>query len=534
SGTAAATAGVTLYDGTTALGTATADGAGAWSITSTTLASGTYTLTAKATNAADEISGASTGVSITIDTTAPSAPAGLVLAPLSDTGIAGDAITTDASPEVTGTSEAHATVRLFEGMTHIGSATADGTGAWSITASTLTVGLRTLTATATDVAGNTSKASSALTLTIEAPPSSGEDGGPTTGSETTITLDPDDDLSEALGTAGIDTVLLPRSGVLPSKIENATLTSDADLTVTGNGLANVLLGAGGANLLDGKAGDDQVIGGLGTDTILGGPGDDTLVGDFTSLVTAVFTPADYLARNPDLQAAGVDGFRHWLFVGQYEGRSGAVTTPQAGSGLLFDPRGYLQSNPDVAASGLDPLEHFIAFGAGEGRGANSRAQAFDRAYYLATNPDVAAAGVDPLLHFLSTGGGEGRAPSAAFDAAAYLKANPDVAAAGINPLLHYLRFGMAEGRITAAAPQADIFRFEAGSGRDRILDFQPTLDKIALPANVNGTGVSDASALLANAQQVGGDVVIPLGAGNSITLVGVTLASLAPNNILFG
>ncbi|MDX9843177.1 MAG: Ig-like domain-containing protein [Aquabacterium sp.] len=66
---------VTLYDtdGTTVLGTATADGAGNWSITSSALGAGAHTLTAKVTDAAGNTSPASTGLVVTIDTAAPTA-----------------------------------------------------------------------------------------------------------------------------------------------------------------------------------------------------------------------------------------------------------------------------------------------------------------------------------------------------------------------------------------------------------------------------------------------------------------------------
>ncbi|MDY0137063.1 MAG: DUF4347 domain-containing protein, partial [Thiomicrospira sp.] len=72
SGTAEANSAVTLYatDGTSVLGTGTADGSGAWSITSSALNEGSHTLTAKAADAAGNVSAASGGLTITVDTTA--------------------------------------------------------------------------------------------------------------------------------------------------------------------------------------------------------------------------------------------------------------------------------------------------------------------------------------------------------------------------------------------------------------------------------------------------------------------------------
>ena len=71
-GTAEAGSRVTLYDsyGMTELGTATATG-GNWAITSTTLAEGTYSIKVRATDTAGNVSAASTGLPVTIDTTAP-------------------------------------------------------------------------------------------------------------------------------------------------------------------------------------------------------------------------------------------------------------------------------------------------------------------------------------------------------------------------------------------------------------------------------------------------------------------------------
>ncbi|RNF53082.1 DUF4347 domain-containing protein, partial [Marinomonas hwangdonensis] len=72
-GTAEANATVKLYDtdGTTELGTTTADGSGNWAIASSALSAGAHTLTTKATDAAGNVSVASSGLTITIDTTGP-------------------------------------------------------------------------------------------------------------------------------------------------------------------------------------------------------------------------------------------------------------------------------------------------------------------------------------------------------------------------------------------------------------------------------------------------------------------------------
>ena len=164
-GSAEANATVKVYDGVTLLGSATANGAGAWSFTTAALTNGTHSLTATATDVAGNTSAASSALSVTIDTTAPVTPA--IAAFSTDSGTVGDGITNDNTLTLTGSAEANATVKVYDGVTLLGSATADGAGAWSFTTAALTNGAHSLTATATDVAGNTSAASSALNVTID-------------------------------------------------------------------------------------------------------------------------------------------------------------------------------------------------------------------------------------------------------------------------------------------------------------------------------------------------------------------------------
>jgi VCBS repeat-containing protein len=85
---------VNLYDtdGVTLLGSAVAAG-GLWSITTSVLAEGDHTVTATATDAVGNVGVASAGLTVTIDTTPPAAPAAPALA--HDTGTAADKITSD-------------------------------------------------------------------------------------------------------------------------------------------------------------------------------------------------------------------------------------------------------------------------------------------------------------------------------------------------------------------------------------------------------------------------------------------------------
>lgn len=103
-----------------------------------------------------------------LDTSTPSAPSMPTLGGASDTGISNsDGITSDTTPTFTGVAESGSTVNIYDGATLLGSVTATG-GFWSYTTTTLSEGSHTITATATDLAGNVSANSAGREVTIDA------------------------------------------------------------------------------------------------------------------------------------------------------------------------------------------------------------------------------------------------------------------------------------------------------------------------------------------------------------------------------
>ena len=339
-GTAEAGATVTLYaDGVTALGSAVATG-GIWSINSSLLSQGTRTVTAKATDAAGNVSGASMGLSVTIDTAAPTltitsnvstlkigetatitftfsedpgasfswdgstgdvvvsggtlsalsgtglirtatftpsantnggtasitvasgaytdsagnsggagvtpaltfdtlapaAPSAPDLDTASDTGVSStDNITSNTTPTFTGTAVAGSTVRLYDtgGSTLLGTATANGSGNWSITSSALASGTHTVTATATDIAGNVSSASAGLTIRIAAPAIDSASYDASTG---TLVV-------TGSGMTAGDTITAAQLTLTGEGGATHTLTSTPDTTATSDTGFSVVLGA---------------------------------------------------------------------------------------------------------------------------------------------------------------------------------------------------------------------------------------------------------------------------------------------------
>lgn len=114
--------------------------------------------------------GYTSGATVAFDHTAPNPPSAVTMSAGSDHGSShSDGVTNATTPTITGTAEANATVTLYDsnGTTVLGTTTADGLGAWSITASTLSSGSHTLTAKATDAAGNVSSVSSGLAVIVD-------------------------------------------------------------------------------------------------------------------------------------------------------------------------------------------------------------------------------------------------------------------------------------------------------------------------------------------------------------------------------
>jgi len=142
----------------------------------------------------------------------------------------------------------------------------------------------------------------------------------------------------------------------------------------------------------------------------------------------------YLASNPDISAAQVDPWCHYVEFGAVEGRD---------PNPLFDNDWYLSRHAEIIPAHANPLLHYWDCGAAQGCDPNPL---FDSDWYLERNPDVLARGLNPLLHYWRVGAAEGRDPCARFDSAWYLRANPDLRPDGLTALGDYLHYGRLEGR----------------------------------------------------------------------------------------
>lgn len=168
-GTAEPGASVDVFLDGVSIGSALADGSGNWSFdhSLTILGDGSYTLSAVASDSAANASPSSTDFNFTIDTVNPAAP--IISGISDDTGTISDGITSDATLSISGSAEANSTVTVYLDGVAQGSVAADGAGNWSFdnTAVSLSDASYTLTALASDLAGNSSALSAGFGVTVD-------------------------------------------------------------------------------------------------------------------------------------------------------------------------------------------------------------------------------------------------------------------------------------------------------------------------------------------------------------------------------
>ena len=288
-----------------------------------------------------------------IDTLAPNAPT-----------ITGSNTTTNVTAQtISGTGEVGSTVTLKDGTNVAGTATVGAGGTWTISLTGLTEGAHSFTATATDVAGNTSAASSARVITIDttAPDAlvlsvnylgtvtwSAAAGasryGWKTSTATNFTYLAASVMSLDLTATSLAASTSPYSlsfvsedlagnqtvtqlnydvyigsglnetlGNTSSSNNQIIIAQAGDDTANSGSGTNILLGGLGIDLLKGGAGSDTLNGGDGNDTLIGGSGADILyggVGDdtfkFSSTGDSTLTTRDII-KDFELDKTGDQG-----------------------------------------------------------------------------------------------------------------------------------------------------------------------------------------------------------------------------------
>ncbi len=221
-GTAEAFSTVQVFIDGASAGFATADAAGNWSLSVTVAGTGTYSVTARSTDAAGSASVLSGTANLVVDATAPVAP---TMAPLSPYSL---------TPTLTGTAEANSTVRIYDGTTLLGTAVADASGNWTFTVSpALSSGAHSFTTTATDAAGNISLASTPVTMSgVWVAVLTGADGD---GTNNNVSL-----TASQFASIGMTQITTPSGANLLSDVIDGSATTSVDTAVELSRLADIV------------------------------------------------------------------------------------------------------------------------------------------------------------------------------------------------------------------------------------------------------------------------------------------------------
>jgi Ca2+-binding RTX toxin-like protein len=115
----------------------------------------------------------------------------------------------------------------------------------------------------------------------------------------TYVVDSTYDVVQKLAGQGFDIVKSTAHYTLSAEVEYLTMLGDANISGTGNSLANKLTGNLGDNTLNGLEGDDILVGYVGNDVLRGGAGEDNLQGG---------VGADDMDGGEDGDVYNVDGF----------------------------------------------------------------------------------------------------------------------------------------------------------------------------------------------------------------------------------
>ncbi|MEK7737144.1 MAG: calcium-binding protein, partial [Pseudomonadota bacterium] len=308
---------------------------------------------------------------------------------------------------------------------------------------------------------------------------------------------------------------------------NDTLNGDAgNDALYGQAGNDVLSGGDGDDILQGDGGNDTLDGGAGTDTArFGGKSSDYFLVTYGS--SAYVIPHTETARLRD----GTDTLHN--VERAYFGGDGATKAVSGADNNTFG-LDYIASYADlIAAFGANAdagVAHYIQSGLQEGRSAS-----FDADFYLAKYGDLRAAfGADAhaaTLHYIVSGSHEGRFMVTSGNDTLGGSSSADIlnGYAGNDTLS-----GLAGNDTLTGGAGVDTFVFSANQGQDSITDFSTSQgDHISIAAGTNGIdGVAQVFAHLH--ADASGNALLDLGDGNTVTLLGIPVASLHTSDFVIG
>jgi Ca2+-binding RTX toxin-like protein len=319
------------------------------------------------------------------------------------------------------------------------------------------------------------------------------------------------------------------TGTQAINIDARGLNAGAGITLVGNSGVNELWGNNdGQNTLIGGAGNDFLNGGALSDILVGGEGADIMDGGAGVDWADYSTSSLSVSVNLEDLVQGAGGALGDQLIGIENVTGSSLNDFIRGNALANHLMGGLGNDDLQGFAGADILE------GGLGADVLTGGDGIDTATYR-----NAATGVTVDLSGVRAGTGEAAGDS--FFQVENLEgsANGDILSG--NAAANGLFGGAGNDRLAggAGADQltggtgADTFVFAKGDGADRILDFTASQGDLVSLSGF-GAQLDSYAELSALFQQVGGNVVVNAGGGDTLTFVSATTASLTAEHFLFG
>jgi Ca2+-binding RTX toxin-like protein len=331
-----------------------------------------------------------------------------------------------------------------------------------------------------------------------------------TGNDTFYVDNAGDSVVELAG-EGTDTEIAGLSAYLPANVENLTLTGNAYFGV-GNALDNVITGSNTGNLLLGGVGDDTVVGGDARDAIFGESGNDSISGG---------SGIDYLVAG-----TGNDTI---------EGGAGADEAYGEDGNDSISGGSDFQTDILVGGAGNDTIDGGPAWDLMYGSAGDDTFYASQQVDWVFENPNE---GYDTVI----AESPNGYYLFANLEALTLIGTTPFGVGNDLanlitgNAIGNVLLGGAGNDTLDGGAGQdilwgeagSDTFLIRKGTGMDIIADFTLGTDHL----DVRDYGFKSTFELMARMTQVGTDISVDLGGGDSLILMGVKVTILGATDLL--
>ncbi|MNZ79674.1 Poly(beta-D-mannuronate) C5 epimerase 7 [compost metagenome] len=313
---------------------------------------------------------------------------------------------------------------------------------------------------------------------------------------------------------------------LGANLENLRYVGTANFTGVGNTLGNTVVGAAGNDTLGGREGNDLLIGGAGDDFLNGWTGNDQMLGGTGNDVFIVHDALDVVVEQA---SEGTDQVQ--VFLANYTLGTNVENLRYLGT-TAFTGVGNTLGNTVIGGAGNDTLggregSDILTGGAGDDflngwTGADQMSGGTGNDVFIVHDAldvviELAGQGTDQVQTFLANYTLGTNVENLRYMGAANFT--------GVgNGLSNTMQGGTGNDSLTGGLGN-DVFRFAAGFGQDRILDFDANPAGGQDRMDIASLGIT-AATFAANVviTDVGADTRVAIGA-NSITLVGVADAT---------